>query len=287
VPDTPRRTAIHDEQPDEHATPPAPARVELEMHPPAADPGAAAALPTPWILTPRDRVPRWLAVLQVLLVCGIPTQFALVIPLLLIGIPLMDGPNLSLEMFATVSLLDTALIALLIRIFLTFSHERSEDVFVGPRPPRREIALGLLLIIPVTGLMIAIVQGLRAIAPWTHNVADSPFETYMRTPIEAAIFAVVVIIAGGVREELQRAFILHRFDQKLGGARLGLAIYTITFGVLHLTQGIDAAVAVGALGLVWGLLYIRRRSAIAPMVNHAGFDAAQVLLQVIAKATGM
>ena len=35
--------------------------------------------------------------------------------------------------------------------------------------------------------------------------------------MDAAIFALVVMIAGGVREEIQRGFVLHRFEQYLGG----------------------------------------------------------------------
>jgi membrane protease YdiL (CAAX protease family) len=106
---------------------------------------------------------------------------------------------------------------------------------------------------------------------------------YMRTPIEATIFAVVVVLAGGVREELQRAFILHRFRQRLGGAGVGLAVFSLFFGALHVTEGIDAAIAVGVLGLFWGIVYIRRGSAILPLVNHAGFDLVQVLQVVLTR----
>jgi len=58
----------------------------------------------------------------------------------------------------------------------------------------------------------------------------------------------------------------------------------VVFGAQHFTQGLDVALAVGLLGLFWGILYLRRGSVVAPMVNHAGFDAAQVLQQVIVKA---
>ena len=35
-------------------------------------------------------------------------------------------------------------------------------------------------------------------------------------------FAAVTVVAGGLREEVQRAFILHRFDRHLGGAARGV-----------------------------------------------------------------
>jgi membrane protease YdiL (CAAX protease family) len=108
----------------------------------------------------------------------------------------------------------------------------------------------------------------------------------MRTPVQAAVFLIVVVLAGGVREELQRAFILHRFERYLGGIHIGLVLFTLTFGALHLEQGVDVAVAIGVLGLWWGLVYIRRRSAVLPLVNHAGFNALQVVQAVMVKAFG-
>ncbi|MGE5837133.1 MAG: CPBP family intramembrane glutamic endopeptidase, partial [Acidobacteriota bacterium] len=97
---------------------------------------------------------------------------------------------------------------------------------------------------------------------------------------------VVVVLAGGVREELQRAFILHRFEQRLGGVRLGLVLFSVSFGLMHVNQGLDAALAVGLLGVIWGVLYVIRRSAIMAMTNHAGFNAAQVLQLVLSKTLG-
>ena len=96
----------------------------------------------------------------------------------------------------------------------------------------------------------------------------------------------VAILAGGVREELQRAFILRRFEQRLGGIRVGLALFSVTFGVLHWEQGVDVAVAIGLLGLFWGVLYVKRRSVVLPMVNHASFNALQVLQGAIVRAFG-
>jgi membrane protease YdiL (CAAX protease family) len=135
--------------------------------------------------------------------------------------------------------------------------------------------------------VVGLVLGLRAVAPGLHNVPTSPLEGFLATPLDAAIFFVVVVLAGGVREELQRAFILHRFDQSLGGVKLGLLIFSVTFGVLHLDQGYDVAIAIGTAGLFWGILYAWRRSAVAPMVNHAGFNAAQVGQVLVARALGL
>ena len=86
----------------------------------------------------------------------------------------------------------------------------------------------------------------------------------------------VVMIAGGLREEIQRGFVLHRFEQYLGGGAAGLVVFSTIFGLGHLEQGYDVAVATAILGAFWGAIYLARRSILAPMVGHAGFNLAQV-----------
>jgi membrane protease YdiL (CAAX protease family) len=211
-----------------------------------------------------------------------------IVALVLVGVVGMpfDPANLSLEFFATLSFVDTALVVLLIRVFLAGSGESPTAVFLGRRPWRPEAIRGLLLV-PVVFLAVSlIVLTVRAIAPWMHNVERNPLEQFMDSPLEAAAFLVVVVLAGGVREEIQRAFILHRFDQRLGGAGVGLVIFSAAFGLLHLDQGYDSAVGIGLLGLFWGAIYIRRRSVVAPMINHASFNAVQVLQGLLVTSMG-
>jgi membrane protease YdiL (CAAX protease family) len=84
-----------------------------------------------------------------------------------------------------------------------------------------------------------------------------------------------------VREEIQRAFLLHRFEQYLGGGRVGVIVTSVAFGAGHLLQGVDASIATGLLGALWGVVYLRRRSVVAPMVSHSGFDLIQIAQFVV------
>jgi membrane protease YdiL (CAAX protease family) len=58
-------------------------------------------------------------------------------------------------------------------------------------------------------------------------------------------------------------------------------VTSVAFGAGHLIQGVDAALATGLLGAFWGSIYLRRRSMVAPLVSHAGFDVLQILAQVL------
>ena len=91
------------------------------------------------------------------------------------------------------------------------------------------------------------------------------------------MFAMVAIVAGGIREELQRAFLLRRFERHLGGAFVGVLVLNVAFGFAHQLQGWDVAITTGALGVFWAIVYLRRRSSVAPIVSHAGFNTLESL----------
>jgi membrane protease YdiL (CAAX protease family) len=250
------------------------------------NPATVEAPPAPAVRVPT--IPSWFAVIQTIAVCGIPTQL-FVFLLLFFTTDLIDLSRLdsiSLEAVATITLLDTALIALLMRVFLELSGEDSKSVFLGNRRVWPEFWRGLVFVPVVFICLQILIVVIILVLPVLHTVEVSPLEQYMREPMEAAVFVVVVVLGGGIREELQRAFILHRFDQALGGIRVGLVLFSLLFAVLHFDQGWDVALAIGILGVFWGVMYIKRRSAVFGMVNHAGFNASQVILAAIARSAG-
>ena len=176
---------------------------------------------------------------------------------------------------------------MLVVAFLRLRGERPGEVLLGPGPFWREVRRGILYLPLVFTVVIAMGAIIQQFAPWLHNVPQNPLQAMLTSPWRVAIFAAVVVLAGGVREEVQRAFILHRFDQDLGGARLGLVIFSVAFGLGHLTQGFDAALITGTLGFLWGLLYLARRSMIAPAISHSLFNLLEIALYQYASKHGL
>jgi membrane protease YdiL (CAAX protease family) len=227
---------------------------------------------------------RAVALAQVLLCSDVPTQLALALVLGLAGwFPTDATGALSLRYVVALSLADVVLLIFLMVVCLRASGESPAALWLGRRPMKREVLLGLLLVPAVFVAVAILLSAARLLAPGLHNVVDNPLEQLARTPMQAALLALVVILAGGLREELQRAFLLHRFEHYLGGTWVGLAVVSVAFGLGHQLQGWDAVIATGALGAIWGLVYIRRRSSVAAVVSHAGFNALQI---VAAVATG-
>jgi membrane protease YdiL (CAAX protease family) len=218
------------------------------------------------------------ALVEILICSGFPTQVLLVLVMRGFGMP-MHAPDgrLSPPFVFTLSLLDAVLVIVLVLTFLRAHHESAREVLLGNRRVVREALVGLATLPAVFMLVMLVLILVVRYAPQLHNVTTNPFEDMLRTRSDAVIFGIVVMIAGGVREEVQRGFIAHRFDQYLGGAVWGIAIYSVFFGAGHIDQGYDATIAIGLLGFIWGLLYISRRSVVAPLVSHATFNLAQLL----------
>lgn len=215
---------------------------------------------------------------EVLLCSGFPTQIAVATALRGAGwSPIQANGQLSGPFIFTVSMVDAALLMLLIVFFLRRGGESPRQVLFGQVRPWREAGWGALTVPLTLGLVIGISLIIRALLPHLRNVPTNPLETLVQTPAGLAMFIVVAILAGGVREELQRAFVLHRFDRHLGGATIGVVVTSLLFGLGHTLQGTDAAIITGLLGASWAIGYVRRRSAIGPMVNHALFNTVELL----------
>ena len=244
------------------------------MYPPSADATplpARAALPT-------ERIG---AILEVIICSGFPTQLLLIAVLRGFGMPIQspDG-GLNSKFVFTVSLLDAVLVIGLVLLFLRAHHESARDVLLGRVRMLREAFVGIAMIPLAFFIVVLIMAIVLTFAPQLHNVATNPLEDLLKTSTDAAIFAVVVMVSGGVREEVQRGFIVHRFGQYLGGGAIGVICYSVLFGLGHLEQGYDAIIATAILGAFWGFVYLGRGSIIAPVVSHAGFNLAQILKHV-------
>jgi membrane protease YdiL (CAAX protease family) len=234
----------------------------------------APALPPKAAVQALDRAA---AAFEVLLCSGFPTQLVVIALLRTAGLkPQTAAGGLNAPFIFALTLLDTILIVGLVAFFFRAHRESIREELFGHAARGRELLIGIALI-PASFLLVVFVLALLQVTvPSLHNVPHNPLADLAQTRLDAAIFAFVVMVAGGVREEIQRGFVLRRFEQYLGGGLAGIVVFSAVFGLGHVEQGRDVSIATAALGAFWGAIYLTRRSVLAPMVGHAGFNLAQV-----------
>jgi uncharacterized protein len=247
------------------------------VHPDHVPPIDSAPAAPANLLPPAQR--RLIAVAEILLCSSLPTQIIIGYLLRAVGVgPMAEGDQLSLPFVFTLLLIDS-IVLIGLMVLLTRAHGQSPAaLWLGRRSPMREAGLGVALV-PLVFLLVGLLMTtLLRLFPGLHNVPNNPIEQLASGgPQDAVMLGAIAILAGGVREELQRVFLLQRFEQHLGGATVGVIVLSVAFGLGHFTQGWDAVITTGLLGAFWAIVYLWRRSAIAPIVSHAGFNSLEVL----------
>ena len=173
-------------------------------------------------------------------------------------------------------LLAEAVFTLLVLMILMKVRGEGWSLLAPRRTVGRDFSSGVLML-PVL-IAVVIVSGLffqYFLPDWVTQ--ENPILNLLRTPRDVLLLILCSILVGGIKEELQRAFVLVRFERYLGGAPLGLAMFSLFFGLGHLAQGADNAIRAALLGLALGLFYLRRRNPTGPIIAHALYDILAVV----------
>jgi membrane protease YdiL (CAAX protease family) len=250
---------------------------------PSAPPTGSCDAGSPALLEPTRHADRLASLIEVVVCSGFPTQLVVMLALGALGLqPFVSGSQLSLRYLVWLSLADTVLLLSLVLFFLRVRGDNPRGLLLGARPAGPEAWIGLLWVPAVFLIVVGLSTVITKAAPWLRNVPENPLASLLQRPRDIVVFAIVAVVAGGVREEIQRAFILDRFERHLGGAVVGLVLFSVVFGLGHALQGWDATLLTAVLGAIWGALYLWRRSIVAPLVCHAAFNLAEVAYHAIA-----
>jgi membrane protease YdiL (CAAX protease family) len=167
---------------------------------------------------------------------------------------------------------EAAVLAVVTGLLLRAAGERFADLGLGARHLGRSVLEGLgwaaLLFVAINVLLNPLVGGLlgRAVDARTRLM----FQDYG----EAPWWALTAVVGGGFAEELLRAFVLTRFARLLGrpGLVAAVVVDSAVFGLGHLYQGTSGAVSAAISGVIFALIFLRRRRATDSMAAHALFD---------------
>jgi membrane protease YdiL (CAAX protease family) len=168
----------------------------------------------------------------------------------------------------------------IILALLKFEEESLENIGLRSSGMVRKIMSGAALGIVIWIIIhILINPAIKVLIP-ANEAHRVDMSVYFQKLSQLMVWIPLVIFAGGFVEELQRIFILTRFEKwlKTPGLIISLVIGTIVFGMGHLYQGPNSAISAGISGLLFACVYLRKRSAWEAVSAHAVYDVVGVVV---------
>ena len=224
--------------------------------------------------------PRWAdrlqAIIEILLLSGLISSFiaALIFSAFLgrkVGALTTDA-----TIVTTFLLAEAVITFLLLAVVLKAHREPIGSLGLQWNRWKSYLFLGLGLVPFFFAINIVVAFVFRMYLP-SYYIEKNPLTEIIQTPQHLILFIISALIAGGIKEELQRAFIINRFRQYLGGAWLGLVLWSLAFGAAHYVQGVQGITIAALYGLIFGIIYLITKSLIAPIVAHGAYDTLALL----------
>lgn len=171
----------------------------------------------------------------------------------------------TLVAYATM-LRDLALVALVV-YFLWRNREPVTRIGWKFQAIATEAAIGLALFFPVLIATNLLDQALRA-AGLTSPATPLPRFLAARGGAEFALAFLLVIVVAITEETIFRGYLVLRFQAVTRSAAAAVLLSSFVFSLGHGYEGTAGVVTVGAMGLVFAVIYLWRRSLVAPIVMH-------------------
>jgi membrane protease YdiL (CAAX protease family) len=190
----------------------------------------------------------------------------LIMPSMFVSLSVIKRSSLTFPQLAGSSLVhDLALLALV--LYLVWRNgEPFTSIGLNLKEKWRELFLGLALFVPFflgVGLIERLLRSLGYLIP------KGP-PAYL-TPSGAGQFllAFALLIVVAVTEEvIFRGYFILRLESVLRNSGVAVLLSALVFSIGHGYQGPGSVIAIGLMGIFFGLIYLWRRNLIAPIVIH-------------------
>jgi membrane protease YdiL (CAAX protease family) len=173
---------------------------------------------------------------------------------------------------------DLALVSLVI-YFLWRNGEPVGEVGWVRRQWGQEAAWGVLLFLPAVSSINVLERALHAAG----FSAPSSLPSYLSvsSPGGAALAFVLVIVVAVVEETIFRGYLISRLRTATGRTGAAVLLSSAIFSLGHGYEGTAGMVSVLALGVILALVYLWRRSLVAPIVMHFLTDFTSIVLAAL------
>jgi uncharacterized protein len=198
-------------------------------------------------------------------------------PSLVLSFFLINQGNISFTLTAFATILRDLSLLSLILFFLWRNKESILHIGWTLRDVRRNIVLGIVLFVPMFFGAATIEQILREIG---FSVQSTPLPSLdpSGSTMEMLVALVLVSIVALTEETIFRGYLMLRFKAVIGSSFWSVLLSAFIFSLGHGYEGTAGVITVGAMGLVLSLVYIWRKSLVAPITMHFLQDFVGIVL---------
>ncbi len=141
----------------------------------------------------------------------------------------------------------------------------------------KELILGIVLFVPFVYLLSYVDSGLNSLGIPTQKGHIPSF--LQPAGISQDIIAGVLVVVVAISEEtIFRGYLILRFKSVTGSAAVAVIVSTIIFAAGHGYEGTGGVIIVGLMGAIFALIYLWRKSIVAPVVMHFIQDFIAIIL---------
>ncbi len=191
----------------------------------------------------------------------------LIVPSMVFSFFIVKQGGMSFVLIALSTILrDLALLSLII-FFLWRNGETLDAIGWRLRSVGKEAVLGLWLFIPLffgAGLLEYILHTIGFSAPST----PLPSLIAKKSTFELLLAPILVVAVALAEETIFRGYLIMRFKNITKSTAAAAFLSTIIFSLGHGYEGSAGVITVGLMGLAFALIYIWRRSLVAPVLMH-------------------
>jgi membrane protease YdiL (CAAX protease family) len=175
--------------------------------------------------------------------------------------------NLSFTLTAWGTILrDVGLVALIFFFLWRNSESRAQIGWAAPQGAR-DALLGVLLFFPVLYATNALDQLLRALG-FSSPATPLPRALTAGDLRQFVLAGVLVAVVAVAEEIIFRGYLIRRLTAVTGSTAAAVILSSVIFSLGHGYEGTAGVVSVGFMGMLFAIVYLWRRSLMAPMVMH-------------------
>lgn len=194
----------------------------------------------------------------------------------------------SIPRFLLTAFLFGIIYILVVVLLLRYSKETFPDIGFSriniDKQIRNGVLIGLGIFIFITFLVSPVVDALLPKTAAEGIDKSALFSSALMVPLLILLTA----FKGGLSEELWRIFYLTRFQKAWGktGLILSIIIGSVMFGLGHIYQGTGAVISTAIIGVLYAVVYLRKRLAWEVIIAHATYDCIAIVLGFIIYGNG-